>query len=60
MKWLLKLFKGSIIGLLTAHQTEIITLLNEKIDLPKMNEEKEKVIFTKIFEAFKMIIITYL
>lgn len=57
MKWLIRLFKRPIRALIVRelksdeNRDLIIKIVNEKIDLPKLNEEEESNFLTQFYDA---------
>lgn len=57
MKFLVKLFKKPIkkylLNELETNQEEWIDILNEKIDIPKLEEDEEDKLLTQIYDALQ-------
>ena len=48
--------KKFLINLIEENKSEVIEWVNEKIDIPKMSEKKEKVFFEKLYETVLFIV----
>ena len=54
--FILKFFKGMIKKVLVTKKEEIITFLNKKIDLPKLDEKEERKLLNNIYEVLIMLV----
>lgn len=55
-KILAKIAKGSIKKIMINKKTEIVKKVNEKIDIPGLDEKKEEQLFNAILEAILAIL----
>lgn len=66
MKFLLKIFKGPIKRILMKelankeYQDLVVTVINEKVDIPNLDETEEAKLFDSIYEASREALATAL
>ncbi len=59
-KLLLPIVRRRLAKKLATEKEAIIKVVNEKVDLPKMDEEQEKEFFDKLYEAILVVVDVFL